>query len=131
MLVLDLIARRRFYAEEVCACAGVEDPALIDAFARVPREQFLGPGPWSVVVLDALPANNPYRVTADADPARLYHNMLVAIDPVRQLNNGHPSSLALWISLLRLKPGEHGVHVGCGVGYYTAVMAELVGPTGR
>jgi protein-L-isoaspartate(D-aspartate) O-methyltransferase len=128
--VIDLAARRRFFAEEVCAVAGVHDDALVDALAVVPREQFLGPGPWSVVVIDALPSGTPYRQTPDADPKWLYHNQLVAIDPDRQLNNGHPSSLALWISSLTLKPGERVVHVGCGVGYYTAILAELVGPTG-
>ena len=29
------------------------------------------------------------------------------------------------------QPGEHVVHVGAGVGYYTAILAELVGTTGR
>jgi protein-L-isoaspartate(D-aspartate) O-methyltransferase len=29
------------------------------------------------------------------------------------------------------QPGEHVVHVGAGVGYYTAILAELVGATGR
>ena len=28
-------------------------------------------------------------------------------------------------------PRRHGfLHVGCGVGYYTAVLAEVVGPSG-
>jgi protein-L-isoaspartate(D-aspartate) O-methyltransferase len=27
--------------------------------------------------------------------------------------------------------GEHVVHVGTGTGYYTAIMAQLVGPSGR
>jgi protein-L-isoaspartate(D-aspartate) O-methyltransferase len=28
------------------------------------------------------------------------------------------------------RAGEHVVHIGAGVGYYSAIMAELVGPTG-
>src|SRR4029077_11081240 len=28
-------------------------------------------------------------------------------------------------------PGEHVVHIGAGVGYYSAILAELVGPGGR
>jgi protein-L-isoaspartate(D-aspartate) O-methyltransferase len=28
-------------------------------------------------------------------------------------------------------PGEHVLHLGCGTGYYTAIIAELVGSTGR
>jgi len=29
-----------------------------------------------------------------------------------------------------LKPGDRVYHLGCGVGYYTAIMAEVVGPKG-
>src|SRR5204863_506646 len=29
------------------------------------------------------------------------------------------------------RPGEHAVHIGAGVGYYTAILAELVGAAGR
>ena len=29
-----------------------------------------------------------------------------------------------------LKPGERAYHLGCGVGYYTAILAEMVGPDG-
>ena len=35
------------------------------------------------------------------------------------------------IDALELQEGEHVVHVGCGTGYYTAILAEVVGPTGR
>jgi len=29
------------------------------------------------------------------------------------------------------RPGEHAVHIGAGVGYYTAILAHAVGPAGR
>jgi protein-L-isoaspartate(D-aspartate) O-methyltransferase len=29
-----------------------------------------------------------------------------------------------------LQPGDHAYHLGCGVGYYTAIMAEVVGAGG-
>ena len=29
------------------------------------------------------------------------------------------------------QPGEHVVHVGAGVGYYTTILAELIGAEGR
>lgn len=70
-------------------------------------------------------------MTKDADPRRLYHNILVAIDPTRHLNNGHPSFLAFLLDELELQAGDRAVHVGCGTGYYTAVMAEIVGPEGH
>ena len=37
---------RHFYAEEIRYCADVSTEALVEAYARVPRERFLGPGPW-------------------------------------------------------------------------------------
>jgi protein-L-isoaspartate(D-aspartate) O-methyltransferase len=32
---------------------------------------------------------------------------------------------------LDLLPGEQVLHLGCGTGYYTAIIAELVGSAGR
>ena len=29
------------------------------------------------------------------------------------------------------RPGEHAVHIGAGVGYYTAILANMVGESGR
>jgi protein-L-isoaspartate(D-aspartate) O-methyltransferase len=92
-------ARRRFFAEEVLAVAGIDSPALLEAFAQVPREQFLGAGPWQILYFGD--GGKPeYRGTPDADPAHLFHNVAVAIDPSRMLNNGQPSSLALWLHTL-------------------------------
>lgn len=121
---------RQAYAEEVRAVAhlGPEADALIEAFARVPREAFLGAGPWQIVT----PAErSPYRTTRDADPRHLYHDVLVAIDPARRLNNGQPSALARWIAAAAPRAGDTVMHVGCGTGYYTAILAEVVGATGR
>ena len=47
--MIDLDLRRRFYAEELEAVCKLRSPALVDAFATVPREQFLRPGPWTVL----------------------------------------------------------------------------------
>lgn len=137
MTTLDL--RRRFFAEELEAVCKLRSPHLVDAFATVPREQFLGPGPWKVL------AENPYMATAtsfggaglglcetpDADPGRVYHNIAVAIDPARQLFNGQPGTLAVWLDTLDLTPGARVLHVGAGLGYYTAIIAQAVGPSGR
>ena len=123
---------RRFYAEEIGAVAGLQTPGLIDAFAKVPREHFLGPGPWRIGVSDmGAQLGVSYRLTGDADPRHLYHNVLVSIDPERQLNNGHPSTLAAWIDAVAISAGARVFHVGCGLGYYSAVMAEVAGENGR
>jgi protein-L-isoaspartate(D-aspartate) O-methyltransferase len=123
---MNLDDRRRFYAEEIEAIAHLDAPRLVAAYAKVPREAFLGPGPWQIVKGDL-----GYRSTPDADPSHLYHDVVVAIDPSRTLNNGQPSALARWIHALELGPGDRVMHVGTGLGYYTAIMAEVVGPTGR
>lgn len=118
---------RQYYAEELRAVANLKSETLVKAFAKVRREHFLGPGPWQVFS----PGSESDWTTKDADPRRLYHNVLVVIDPERHLNNGHPSFLAFLIDQLELQAGDHVVHVGCGTGYYTAVMAEVVGSKGR
>ena len=129
---------RQFFAEEIRAVANIRTDALANAFAKIPRENFLGPGPWQIAYPDArgssiggLTTGTSYRATDDADPRHLYHNVLIAIDPSRQLNNGHPSTLASWLDALELKKGDRALHVGCGVGYYTAIIAEVVGPNGH
>jgi protein-L-isoaspartate(D-aspartate) O-methyltransferase len=120
---------RRFYAEEIGYAANVQSPALLAAFARVPRESFLGPGPWRIASSD-LGFGVAYATTQDADPRHLYHNVPIALDTTRNLNNGQPGTLARWIDALQLRPAERVFHLGCGVGYFTAIMAEVVGAGG-
>ena len=131
-MAVTLAEYRNFYAEEIAAAAGLRSKLLVDAFAKVPREDFFEPGPWKVSAPDfGMPGAATYRETEDAEPKRLYHNILIAIDPARRLNNGHPSALAAWLDVLELAPGNRVFHVGAGVGYYTAIMAEVVGSEGH
>ena len=51
--------------------------------------------------------------------------------PERGVNNGSPSLHAGWLHALSLRDGERVAHVGAGTGYYTAILAELVGRKGR
>ena len=134
----DLDTARRVYAEEIRVKAGLRSRALFEAFAAVPREHYLGPGPWLIKKGGRGPLHKlgkrlrgEYRLTADADPRRIYGDVHVAIDAKRGLNNGRPGRLARWLDLLELRAGERALHVGCGVGYYTAIMAEVVGPRGQ
>ena len=123
----ELMIVRRAYAKQVLAAAGVRDARIEDAYAAVRREDFLGPGPWPFFHL--WPAR--YVPSPDADPVYLYTDSLVGIVPDRFINNGQPSLHAALLAQARPRDGEHIVHVGAGVGYYTAIMAHLVGPTGR
>ncbi len=122
---------RRFYADEIGAVAGIRSQALVHAFATVPREDFLGPGPWKLGRLDfGMNLAPRYVATEDADPRRIYHNVLVSIDEARHLNNGAPSALASWLDALDIQEGERVVHIGAGLGYYSAIIAEVVGKRG-
>lgn len=127
--LMDLALRRRFYAEEIEAVANLKNPAVVAALATLPREQFLGPGPWTIRGEADFQA--PPRQTPGADPAHLYHNFAVAIDPARQLFNGVPALLAMMIDQLRLEAGDRVLHIGAGTGYYTAIIASCVGTTGH
>jgi protein-L-isoaspartate(D-aspartate) O-methyltransferase len=115
---------RTFYARLMAANAGSRDPRLEAVFAEVPREAFLGPGPWRIV------AGNGKITTPSADPAHIYQNVLVALDDAKGINNGEPFLHAMWIGKLAPRPGEAICHIGAGTGYYTAVLARLVSPGG-
>lgn len=121
---------RRFYAEEIASVAALRSRALVEALAKVPRENFLGPGPWQIGSLEMMAARLQHRETEDADPRRLYHNIVVVIDPARNLNNGHPATLASWLDALEIAPGERAFHLGAGLGYFSAILSEMTGPEG-
>ena len=106
--MIPLDSQRRYFAEELEAVANLRTPGLVDAFAAVPRERFLAEGPWTLKS-DA-DFGGPGRLSADADPRRLYHNVAVAIDVDRLLYNGMPGFVALCIDALALE-ARSGSHV--------------------
>ncbi len=116
---------RRFYAEELCRINGISSPAILAAFATVPRERFVGPGPWIIQ------SSGSSWFTEDADPAHVYRDSLIVLDEAKHLNNGQPSLWAYHLSLLDVHPGDQILHLGCGTGYYTAILAELTGQHGK
>ena len=71
------------------------------------------------------------KLTESDDPRHVYHNVAVAIDAARNLYNGQPALIAGWIQQLGISAGERVVHVGCGTGYFTALLAHVVGPAGH
>jgi len=125
----DLTAWRRFFAEEIQAVVGIKTAALVEALATVPRERFLRKGPWLVLGVGDL--GGAPRMTPDADPRHVYHNLSIAIDAERMLFNGAPGVVVTCLEALGLRPGDRLLHVGCGLGYYTALAALCVGPSGR
>jgi protein-L-isoaspartate(D-aspartate) O-methyltransferase len=112
---------RQAYADELTELA-----PLRRAFATVPRERFVGPGPWTT-----FSAGLQSALTPDDDPAHLYRNVLVSLDAAKKLNNGEPRFWATLFERLAPAAGERAIHVGAGTGYYTAIIAQMVGPAGR
>ena len=55
----DIGQARRWFAEELRHTAHVRFPAVVEAFASVPRELFAGPGPWRVLPRCAVPTIGP------------------------------------------------------------------------
>jgi protein-L-isoaspartate(D-aspartate) O-methyltransferase len=92
---------RRFYADEVRLSANILSPALVEAFAHVPREKYLGPPPWQIGSAEqralSLAGLGSLTYTATEDPRDVYHNVVIALDAARDINNGQPGALARWI----------------------------------
>src|SRR5215467_13372712 len=105
----ELAVIRRAYAKQILAWATPSDPRLEAAFAAVPRERFLDPGPWPIMRYGG------YVPTPDADPVYLYDDVLIGIAPERGLNNGAPSYHAPVLASAQIKEGEHVVHVGAAI----------------
>lgn len=125
----DVDLARAWFAEDLRVTCGLTSPSLVSALGRVPRDRFLGPGPW--LIRGEYDAAGPPRPTESADPRLVHHNVSVAIDPARNLYNGQPGLVARWLDSLDIPAGGHVVHIGCGTGYFTAVVAQMVGPEGR
>jgi len=77
------------------------------AFAAAPRTWFL-------------PASASDRATFDG-PIQIGHEQTCS----------QPRTVRAMLDLLELHPGHHVLDVGSGSGWTTALLAELVGPTGR
>jgi protein-L-isoaspartate(D-aspartate) O-methyltransferase len=120
---------RRWFAEDVRIAAGIKPGLVLDAFARVPRENFIGPPPWRVGTRVHGAELIGYQ-TLEGDPCVLYHDVVVALDEERKINNGQPSLWAMMLAAVDPQPGECILHLGCGTGYYSAILAEIVGADG-
>ena len=115
---------RSQFARTITAQTVPGSSALPRAFTVVRREDFLGSGPWQVVGSDG------YESLPSDDPALVYQDVVIALLAERDLNNGLPSLHARCLAAANIQPGETVLHIGCGTGYYTAILAELVGPSG-
>jgi protein-L-isoaspartate(D-aspartate) O-methyltransferase len=117
---------RRFYARYVVGNSTKPNERLIATFAAVEREHYAGPGPWKISTHFA-----GYLDTVSDDPRHLYQDVLIGLIPERHINNGQPSLHARCLAAGNSQSGETVVHIGAGTGYYTAILAELVGAGGK
>jgi protein-L-isoaspartate(D-aspartate) O-methyltransferase len=122
-----LAASRSFYARISAAAGGELQGDLERAFEFVPREYFLGPGPWHAVSLPS----GAYVQTPTDDPIHVYQNLVFALNREKRINNGEPSLHGQLLGALHPAHGDTVLHIGCGTGYYAAILAQLVGPSGK
>lgn len=119
-------AVRQRFAKAIVRKERISSRRLLQALGSVRRERFVGEGPWrlrSVV--------RSYWSTLDSDPVHLYEDVMVALDERRGIDNGLPSLWARIFSLLDIEERSCVVQIGCGTGYYSAILSYLVGPKGR
>jgi protein-L-isoaspartate(D-aspartate) O-methyltransferase len=114
---------RRVFAEVVFTRGGCKEGRIREAFARVPRHAFVGPGPYQLTEQG--------DTTSSSDPAMLYQDIGVALVAELGIPTGLPSFHARCLQGCAPRPGERVVHIGAGSGYFTAILAELVGSTGE
>jgi protein-L-isoaspartate(D-aspartate) O-methyltransferase len=86
---------------------GREGDRVAAAFAAVPREEFLPEGSRRDAAYDG--------------PIPIGHGQ----------TNSQPSSVATMLRLLDVRRGQRVLDVGAGSGWTTALLAHLVGPSGR
>jgi len=123
---MDRVAEvRRFFARLITANCGIAaGSALETAFAATPRERFVGPPPWKIFTATG------YIEAKSSDPGLLYQDVVVSLGVGAPLNNGQPTLHAYCIHAMDLQPGERVLHIGAGTGYYTTILAMLVGESG-
>ncbi|MEO1179221.1 MAG: methyltransferase domain-containing protein [Pseudomonadota bacterium] len=123
-----------YFVDQLRVVAALEDsPATertLDAFKSVAREDFAGKGPWKLHSARA-GVSLPPRSTPDDDPKWLYHCVLIVLDEEKGINIGDPGLWAGLLSRADIRPGSRILQVGAGVGYYTAILSKLAGPSGH
>jgi protein-L-isoaspartate(D-aspartate) O-methyltransferase len=95
------VAQRRGLMERLRE-RGIRDPAILEAFLKLPRHEFLPTAVWHRAYEDA-PLPIGFGQTAS-----------------------QPSLQALYLQLLELQPGDRVLEIGTGSGFQTAVLASLV-----
>ncbi len=113
---------RHFFAAVLARRVGAKDPRIERVFAETDRARFLGPGPWKIFGGVSTPSD---------DPVFVYQSVVFFIDEEAGITNGEPGIHVRYMDLMKIQPGETIVQIGTGGGYYTSILADLVGLDGR
>jgi protein-L-isoaspartate(D-aspartate) O-methyltransferase len=97
-----LVAERQRLVERIRASTGIDDARILQAFAAVPRHQFL---------------LEPQRPVA-------YEDRAVPLDDGQTVSQ--PSMIAIMLRELACESGQRALEIGAGSGYAAAVLAQLV-----
>ena len=93
--MLTIEERRAFYAREIKFAASLTTPGLVQAFAKVPREKFLGPGPWQIGSAEgramSVAGRGQLSYLTVEDPRDVYHNVVILLDRAKDINNERPA----------------------------------------
>jgi protein-L-isoaspartate(D-aspartate) O-methyltransferase len=101
-MATDLESLRARMVERIRASTELEDERVLQAFARVPRHEFL----------------------SQAQRAVAYDDRAVPLDDGQTVSQ--PSMIAIMLQELRCEPGLRALEVGAGSGYAAAVLGQLV-----
>jgi protein-L-isoaspartate(D-aspartate) O-methyltransferase len=105
--MMDFAAARANMVESQVHTSGVTDHRILAAFSEVPREAFV-------------PFERREIAYVDDDllikPANGCHQARFLMEPM---------VLARLIDLAEIRPGDKVLHIGCGTGYATAILARL------
>jgi protein-L-isoaspartate(D-aspartate) O-methyltransferase len=99
----DFAKLRERMIERQIAARGIRDPAILEAFRKVPREEFV---------------NEPYRLWA-------YDDHPLPIEAGQTISQ--PYIVALMIEAAAIGPGDKVLEVGAGSGYAAAVISRIAG----
>jgi protein-L-isoaspartate(D-aspartate) O-methyltransferase len=102
--MIDFAEARAMMVDSQLRTSDVNDGALLDAFAAVPREAFVPADRTAIAYADV-------ELPLEAGPQP--RSMMTA------------AALARLLQAVRLQPGESALVVGCGYGYSAAVLKRL------
>lgn len=99
--------KRKKMTDRLIRSGYLESPEIIEAFRKVPREEFVSPNLKKDAYID--------------HPLSIGHGQTISA----------PSMIAIMLEVLQTKKGHKVLEVGAGSGYNAALIAEIIGKKGE